>query len=134
MKNKKGFTLLEIMIVIVIIGILSTLGISQYIPARERAFGKEAIANLKLIRAAEKIYYMELGTYYGPQNNVTFINTNLKLQLVETNWDYNIESANATSFTAIADRQGSGTYSTCLWQITQDQNQDEPTVRTGPCL
>ncbi|MCM8795768.1 MAG: prepilin-type N-terminal cleavage/methylation domain-containing protein, partial [Candidatus Omnitrophica bacterium] len=59
----RGFTLLELVVVIIIIGILATFGISQYIPARERALGKEAIANLKLIAAAERIYRMETGRY-----------------------------------------------------------------------
>ena len=39
---KKGFTLLELMIVIIIIGVLATLGVMQYQGAIERARGAEA--------------------------------------------------------------------------------------------
>ena len=39
---KKGFTLLELMIVIIIIGVLATLGIVQYMAAIEKSRGAEA--------------------------------------------------------------------------------------------
>ncbi len=39
---RKGFTLLELMIVLVIVGVLSTLGIMQYQSAIERSRGAEA--------------------------------------------------------------------------------------------
>jgi prepilin-type N-terminal cleavage/methylation domain-containing protein len=134
MKAKKGFTLLEIIIVIVIIGILSTFGISQYIPARERALGKEATANLKLIAAAERIYRMENDTYYpasGTVNGVNNINTNLKLSLTTQSWHYSITGGTDT-FTASASRNGSGGYLECIWSI--NETQEDPVVSTGPCL
>ncbi|MCD6080096.1 MAG: prepilin-type N-terminal cleavage/methylation domain-containing protein, partial [Candidatus Omnitrophica bacterium] len=41
---KKGFTLLEILIVIIIIAILATFAIPQYIRAAKRAIASEAIS------------------------------------------------------------------------------------------
>ena len=132
----KGFTFLEILVVIIIIGILATFGISQYVPARERAFSREATANLRLIRAAERIYHMETDGYCTDTsvpacNNVGAINTNLKLSLTPTNWAYAI-TGGAAIFTATADRVGAGGYLNCQWSITLAT--DDPFVSTTPCM
>lgn len=47
MKNKKGFTLVEILAVVVIVGILSSLALPQYRRAVERARATEALSGLK---------------------------------------------------------------------------------------
>ncbi len=54
-----GFTLLEILIVIVIIGILASLAIPNFIKTTEAAKGKEAVVNLETIRTAERMYYLD---------------------------------------------------------------------------
>lgn len=134
MYTKRGFTLAELTVVIVIVGILVTLGISQYIPSRERALGNEAKANLKLIAAAEKIYRMEVGSYYpssGSESTIANINTNLKLFLTEANWDYSI-TGGASTFTAYAYRQGSGGYLNCLYSIDQSQEDPVPNASCAP--
>ena len=47
MKNKKGFTLVEILTVVIIIGILSSLALPQYRRVVERARATEAMSGLK---------------------------------------------------------------------------------------
>lgn len=63
MKLKSGFTLLEILIVVVIIGILAGLAIPKFNKSIESAKGKEAYVNLQLILTAEKMYYLDYGSY-----------------------------------------------------------------------
>ncbi len=126
-RTTAGFTLLEILIVLVIVGILATLGFINYTGVREHAVGKEAQANLKLIAAAEKIYRLETGGYYGPDSDIGMINTYLKLSLTgspDRSWDYAINSATASTFSAEAERIGSGGYLDCAYSI--DQSLDEP--------
>jgi prepilin-type N-terminal cleavage/methylation domain-containing protein len=115
-----GFTLLEFLVVIIIIGILAALALPNFGKAKEHALGKEAIANLKLMAAAEWIFRMHVGTYYPPsgiQGNITNINQYLKLSLTEANWDYSI-TGGASAFTVSADRQGSGGYLNCVYTLT----------------
>jgi prepilin-type N-terminal cleavage/methylation domain-containing protein len=59
---KKGFTLLELVVVIIILGILATLGIGQYLTMVERSRGAEARSIMGQIRNAAAAHYLEYGT------------------------------------------------------------------------
>jgi len=60
---KRGFTLLELIVVIIIIGILATLGFSQYAKVMEKGRTAEAKAILGQLRTAETAYRLERNTY-----------------------------------------------------------------------
>jgi prepilin-type N-terminal cleavage/methylation domain-containing protein len=61
----KGFTLLELIVVVIIISILATLGFVVYTELMERARDAEAINILKAWMDAIDIYYLEHGTVEG---------------------------------------------------------------------
>jgi prepilin-type N-terminal cleavage/methylation domain-containing protein len=92
----RGFTLLELLAVIIVIGILAAIALPNFTPMKEKALDKESQASLRLILAAQKIYRMENAFYfphttYGGAVDNTVINQNLKLELptVATRaWDY----------------------------------------------
>jgi len=127
---KTGFTLTELIIVIVIIGILATLGITQYGSVKERALAREAIANLKLIASAERIYRMEYDVYY-PVSTQNEINSNLRLFVTERNWDY-VVSVIGGGFTAISDRQGTGGYLDCQYTFSDADAEPIPNASCPP--
>ena len=59
----KGFTLLELIVVIIIIGILATLGFMQYQAVTEKSRTAEAIRVLGDLRTLEQAYYVENNKY-----------------------------------------------------------------------
>lgn len=120
MKNR-AFTLMELIIVLIIIGILSTLGISYFDPMRESALDNEARANARLIIAAQRTRRMETGTFYqtpvGTTNDEGAINTNLRLLLptANRNWNYITRDTTAGSVAcAQATRNATSGRSWCL--------------------
>lgn len=59
MTNRKGFTLIELMIVVAIIGILAAIAIPNFIAMQLRAKRSELPTNVDGIRTAEKAYHHE---------------------------------------------------------------------------
>ncbi len=59
-----GFTLLEIMITVAIIGILVALAVPSYWGVLERSRQREAVVNLGLLRGAQERYALEKGGVY----------------------------------------------------------------------
>ncbi|HUV04886.1 MAG TPA: prepilin-type N-terminal cleavage/methylation domain-containing protein [Armatimonadota bacterium] len=59
MHNKKGFTLIEIMIVVLIIGILLAVAVPSFLKARETSRAKSCISNLKQIESAKEQWAMD---------------------------------------------------------------------------
>lgn len=62
-KMRRGFTLLEIIVVLIIIGIIATLGLTQYTRVIEKGRTAEAKSNLGTIRTMVTAYYQENGSY-----------------------------------------------------------------------
>jgi prepilin-type N-terminal cleavage/methylation domain-containing protein len=123
-KYKRSFTLMELLVVVMVIGVLAAIGNRGFTKMRETTYQKEAIANIRLISAAERSYGMELGTYFSG-NAVTDINNGLHLSLAEKNWDYRIQTG-AGTYTVTAVRNCTGRpYCACTYTFTQSSS--EPT-------
>src|SRR4051812_8226455 len=78
---KKGFTLIELMIVVAIIGILAAIAIPNFIRFQARAKQSEAKGNLKSIFTAERSYFQEHDRYgdnfktigFAPERNNRYL-------------------------------------------------------------
>jgi len=64
MRKKTGFTLIELMVVIAILGVMAASAIPVYNTYRQRVIGSEAIVMLKQILDAEIMYFLENDTFF----------------------------------------------------------------------
>lgn len=64
-KSDKGFTLIELMIVVAIIGILAAIAIPNFLRFQLKAKSSEGKVNIAAIRTAEEAFNAEFGTYVG---------------------------------------------------------------------
>jgi type IV pilus assembly protein PilA len=71
--RQKGFTLVELMIVVAIIGILAAIAIPNFIKFQARGKQSEAKTNLKGLFQAEKSFFAERDTYSSDFQAVGFI-------------------------------------------------------------
>ena len=62
-KNEKGFTLIELMIVIAIIGILAAIAIPQFSAYRARSFNAASNSDIRNAATAQEAYFVDNQTY-----------------------------------------------------------------------
>ncbi len=110
--NQKGFTLIELMIVVAIIGILAAIAIPNFMNYQCKAKQSEAKANLGTIRTNQAAYNAEFDTYSTSMPAIGFSTSGTAR--------YSYTSTGGTTFTATANSPAGGikTGRVDTWTIT----------------
>ena len=102
MQDRRGFTLLELLMVVIIIAILATIALPTYLKTAERSRAAEALQNLASIRSSESRYKAGSAT-----NVYTGTLTDLDIGVpVGTNW--NFTANNPANYAAATRNDASG--------------------------
>ncbi len=98
---KKGFTLLELIVVIVILGVLATLGFTQYGRMVERARGAEARIILGDMRKLVYAYKLQNGTVTGLTDSDVNVGSDTDQIPGDAGYPYNCRSSHYFWYRAI---------------------------------
>lgn len=131
-KKLKAYSLTEILVVMVIIGILVLLALPNLMPLITKAKNTEAKVQLQHLQTLEKNFFYEKSKYSTSLDEIGFVQEKLTTDGNDGKANYRIEviHADQTSFlgraTAVVDFDGDGTFN--VWEIDQDKNLKEVTA------
>jgi len=94
--KKNGFTLLELILVILVIGILASLTVPKFVDMQEKAIVTEAVRSIDMIMSAERTYYMAHSRYAtDTTGNGSVLDIDFPTSAADgTHWTYSV-TANA---------------------------------------
>jgi len=122
LKQQDGFSLPELLIVLVIIGILVMIAIPIYQNITTRAITTEARLMLGQVETLQKVYYMEYHRYSENLNEIGFEQNKMISEGGRARYVIEIEQADEKGFVAIAtseiDFSNNGRYN--VWEVTED--------------
>lgn len=130
-KRLNAYTLTEILVVLVIIGILTLLALPVLLPLITKAKSTEAKIQLEHIQTLEKTYFYEHSKYTTDLTELGFVQETLSTTSKDgrANYQITVNSATSNTFTArataVVDFNGNGTYN--IWEIDQDKTLKEVT-------
>lgn len=128
-KKLRAFTLMELLIVLIIIGILVLLALPNLMPLISKAKSTEAQLQLEHIHTLEKTYFYLHSKYSSDFTEISFEPAVLTTQGGNANYQIEVVESTNTAFkaraTAITDFDGDGILN--VWEVDQDKHIKEIT-------
>jgi prepilin-type N-terminal cleavage/methylation domain-containing protein len=136
-ESRKGFTLVELAVVIVIIGVLAAFGVPQFLKSVERSKAAEAFNYLAAVRSAQERYVAMQGIY-------TSVGTLLDISQVAPKYfdvgTINVDNGTPGSpswFLTLTRKSTSSSYGAYTVTFTQngfDTSTTDSTIMTDTCI
>ncbi|MGD8782589.1 MAG: prepilin-type N-terminal cleavage/methylation domain-containing protein [Ignavibacteria bacterium] len=121
-ENEDGFSMTELMVVLVIIGVLVLLALPRLMPVVTKAKTTEAKLGLKQVYMLEKSHKFEYDTFSLELTEIGFEQELLITEGGTARYLIEIKEADVKSFTAtataVADFDDDGTYN--VWEVNED--------------
>ena len=122
LQREEGFSLTELMVVLVIIGILTLIALPRFMNMTTKAKMTEAKTMLKNVHALMQSYYFEYDLYPGDLAAVGFEQTPTIDQGGSARYLITLEAAEGSGFvaaaTAVVDFDKDGQFN--VWEVMQD--------------
>lgn len=128
-KKLNGFTLPELLVVLVIIGILVLLALPRFMPLIAKAKSTEAQIHLGYVHGLQKTYFYMYSRYSDDIEEIGFEQETLVEDGGTANYRIEIVEATNSGFivraTSVTDFDGDGIYN--VWEMDQDKKLKEVT-------
>lgn len=129
LKKTHAFTLTEVLVVLIIIGILILLALPNLLPLITKAKSTEAKIQLQHVFTLEKNYFFEHSSYSSNLSDLAFEQQPLSTQGGQANYKLEVVEATNNAFkiraTAVVDFDGDGTFN--VWEIDHTKKLTETT-------
>lgn len=122
LRETSGFSMTELLVVLVIIGVLVLLALPRLMPVVTKAKTTEAKLNLKQVLMLQKSYKFENDKYSSNLNEIGFEQEKLVSEGGTARYKIEITESELNSFRALAtatiDFDNDGTFN--VWEVTQE--------------